>query len=462
MEKYSYRRALRWLWLSLISEPGSASADLITEYFHGDINAIYEADPEEYRMIEGLRKPIIDRMCDKSLSYAEEIADYCAGRNIGTVFPDMEAYPRRLAGVQRHPLVLFVRGTLPKIDENVCIAVVGTRNQTEYGASVAYSISYDMARAGAIIVSGLARGVDGMAHRAAIDAGGKTVAVLGSGVDRPYPYEHAELLEEITAHGAVISEYVPTDGPASYRFPARNRIVSALSLGTLVIEAPKRSGALITARDAIKQGRDIFAVPGKLGEGNSEGTNELIKSGASIATCAADVLSRYIPLYPGRLDTSFLSAPAPVLRRPAGKTRPSALTEPLDPVKEEEPDFSESTPADVSGAKEPRKPQNPRKKPASTKPASMKPASNKPAPSALLSEEAEPEQKPAPSPASAGLTLNETEEAILSLVPIDGSISADELIRLSGKPLSEVFTTLTVLEIRGILRALPGGQFTRS
>ena len=433
-EQYSSRRALRWIWLGCIPEPGTAAGDLITEHFHGDIDAIYEAERDEYREIEGLNENIIDRLCDKSLDFSEEIAEYCAGHGVDLLCPDMPAYPGRLSRIQRRPLVLYVRGALPPIDENVCIAVVGTRHQSEYGAAVTYSIAYDMAKAGAIVVSGLARGVDGMAHRAAIDAGGKTVAVLGGGVDRPYPAEHADLLEEITHHGAVLSEYRPFDAPASFHFPARNRVISGLSVGTLVVEAPRSSGALITARDTLMQGRDLFAVPGKLGESNSSGTNDLIRNGAAIATCASDILERYIPLYPGKLNPAVLSAPVPKLRKPPAMPKPGDLPERFDPEEKE----TQTAAAHTS-------------KPQEEKPIKRRGILER------LTGKPEPEKPAVPS-----VPLSETEEAILALVPIDGSVSSDELIRLSGKPLSEVFTTLTVLEVKGILRALPGGQFTRS
>ena len=429
-EPYSPRRALRWIWFGCIPEPDTDAGDLILEHFGGNIDAVYEAERGEYLGIKGLSGNLIDRLADKSLDFSEEVAEYCAEHGVDLLCPDMPGFPKRLLSIQHRPITLFVRGTLPPIDENVCIAVVGTRHQSEYGGAAAYSICYDMARAGAVIVSGLARGIDGMAHRAAIDAGGKTIAVLGSGVDRPYPAEHADLLEEITRHGAVLSEYRPFDSPASFHFPARNRIISGLSVGTLVVEAPRGSGALITARDTLNQGRDLYAIPGKVGEGNSSGTNDLIKSGAAIATCAADVLGRYHSLYPGRLDLSALPMQPPKLRKPPAMPRPGSLPERAGPENAEAPERPEKAEKNavrrslsrIFGKKE---------------------------------EPPKPESKPIPS-------LSETEEAILSLIPIDGSISSDELLRLSGKPLSEVFTTLTVLEVKGVLRALPGGQFARS
>ena len=168
---------------------------------------------------------------------------------------------------------------------------------TEYGKRSAYTITYDLAKCGAVIISGMALGIDGICHRAAIDAGGQTVAVLGCGIDRIYPAEHESLYNEITENGAVITEFKPGTPPAGYNFPLRNRILSGLSQGTFVIEADKRSGAMITARSAIFQCLYIFALPGKVGEMNSSGTNSLIQKGAKMVTTALDILDEYAGLY---------------------------------------------------------------------------------------------------------------------------------------------------------------------
>ena len=163
-------------------------------------------------------------------------------------------------------------------------------------------MAYDLAKAGAVVVSGMAKGVDGMAHRGALDGGGYTVAVLGCGIDRVYPAEHADLMRQIQKNGLVITEYKPFTEPKGSNFPLRNRIISGLSQGTVVIEAPRGSGALITAQTALGQGRDVFALPGKVGEMSSIGTNELIRDGARIVTCAADILLEYQPLYGGKIN----------------------------------------------------------------------------------------------------------------------------------------------------------------
>jgi DNA processing protein len=204
------------------------------------------------------------------------------------------AYPDLLAAIHDPPPQLFVRGggedeTLAR----AAVAVVGARSCSSYGRSVARSLSRELAAAGLVVVSGMARGIDGEAHRGALDAGGVTVAVLGCGIDRDYPAAHAELARRIREHGLVVSEYEPGVEPAPWRFPARNRIIAGLCSATLVVEARERSGALITADFALEEGRDVLAVPGEITSGLSDGTNALLKLGAAPVTCADDILELF-------------------------------------------------------------------------------------------------------------------------------------------------------------------------
>ncbi|MFN3704885.1 MAG: DNA-processing protein DprA [Thermoflexales bacterium] len=192
-------------------------------------------------------------------------------------------YPRLLAQVPDAPPVLFVRGTLSPQDE-WAVAIVGTRRASLYGKQVADMLATELARASVVVVSGLARGIDAVAHEAALKAGGRTLAVLGCGVDVVYPPEHARLAQRIVEHGALISDYPPGTPPDAQNFPPRNRIISGLSLGVVVVEADERSGALITAQFAAEQGRDVFAVPGNIFNQSSRGTNQLIREGAKVVT----------------------------------------------------------------------------------------------------------------------------------------------------------------------------------
>ena len=200
--------------------------------------------------------------------------------------------PLRLRSIHDPPVGLFVRGDAPlELLERPSVAVVGARACSGYGASVARSLARELAAAGLVVVSGLARGVDGEAHRGALDAGGTTVAVLGCGIDRDYPAAHADLARRIAETGLVVSEYAPGVEPAPWRFPARNRIVAGLCAAAIVVEARERSGALITADLALEEGREVFAVPGEITSALSAGANGLLKLGAAPLTCAADVLS---------------------------------------------------------------------------------------------------------------------------------------------------------------------------
>jgi DNA processing protein len=198
-------------------------------------------------------------------------------------------YPPRLREIYDYPPVLYVRGSLPAEDEP-CLAIVGTRRPTVYGRQVTEEIVTDLARSGITIISGLARGIDAVAHRAALDAGGKTVAVFGSGLDIVYPGENAKLAQAIVEHGALVSEYPLGVKPKPENFPLRNRIMSGLSLGVLVVEAGERSGALITARQALEQDREVFAVPGSILSPASQGTNRLIQEGAKLVRNYVDIL----------------------------------------------------------------------------------------------------------------------------------------------------------------------------
>jgi len=199
-------------------------------------------------------------------------------------------YPFLLSKIFDPPSFLYYEGELPKEDE-VLIAVVGSRACTPYGRQVAEEISYNLAKEGITIVSGLALGIDSVAHQAALTAGGKTIAVLGSGLDVIYPPSHIKLAKEIIENeGALISEFSPGTPPLPHHFPLRNRIISGISQGTIVIEAGFKSGALITARSALEQGREVFAVPGSIYSLNSQGSNSLIKMGAHVVTNFLDVL----------------------------------------------------------------------------------------------------------------------------------------------------------------------------
>ncbi|HZR93807.1 MAG TPA: DNA-processing protein DprA [Gaiellaceae bacterium] len=226
------------------------------------------------------------------------------------------AFPRRLAAIFDPPPGLFLRGSAAvELLERPSVAIVGARACSPYGAQVAHMLGRELAAAGLVVVSGLARGVDGHAHRGALESGGITVAVLGCGIDRDYPAVHAELARRVCERGLVVSEYPPGVEPAPWRFPARNRIVAGLVQAVVVVEARERSGALITADLALEEGREVFAVPGEISSSLSAGSNRLLRSGAAALTAPEDVLELFGLDPVERRETHVSAAAASVLAR---------------------------------------------------------------------------------------------------------------------------------------------------
>ena len=283
---------LYWLWLSLAVSPGSHSFKKLLNKFK-TVEEIYKATD---KMINSAIDPkSTDRkgLIDKSLDKATEVRDYCKRMNIGIVTYADDLYPESLRQIPNPPVLLYYRGKFPKFNDYVSIGVVGTRYPTSYGRKNAYEISFDLARAGALIVSGMAIGVDGVAHASALAAGMPTVAVLGSGINVCYPKIHLSLAREIVKCGCVITEFAPNTEPIGNHFPRRNRIIAGLTQATLLIEGAEKSGALITARIAEENGRKIYAVPGNVNNKMSAAANLLIKSGASAVTSAEDVIKDF-------------------------------------------------------------------------------------------------------------------------------------------------------------------------
>ncbi|MDK2982188.1 MAG: processing protein [Chloroflexota bacterium] len=267
-----------WLAFSRVKGIGAARTQLLVKYF-GSLKAAWEASEPQLRKAGLSPKPVqalleLRRNYDPQSEY-QRVID--AGIQVLTM---QEAeYPKRLAAIEYPPPVLFVKGKLCPEDD-FSVAIVGTRRVTAYGRQVANELAAYLVQNQITVVSGLARGVDGIAHQAALNAGGRTLAVLGSGVDVIYPPEHRNLAAAIQQNGALISDYYPGTAPEGNNFPPRNRIISGLSLAVVIIEAGERSGALITANFAAGQGREVFAVPGTIYAPRSKGTNRLIRDGA--------------------------------------------------------------------------------------------------------------------------------------------------------------------------------------
>ena len=289
-----------WLWLTEL--PGLTNQTRLALLRHFPTpEDVYYADPEEVLLTEGITREQAKLLEDKDCSGADRILADCQRLDLDLLTIQDAGYPNRLRNIYDPPCLLYVRGRLPAFDDEASIAVVGTRDCTPYGISSAEKLGYGLAAGGAVVVSGLARGVDSAALRGALRAGGTVTAVLGNGLDVVYPPENRYLYEDVAAAGALVSEYPPGTSPEARHFPVRNRIMSGLCVATLVVEAPARSGALITAGTALEQGRDVFAVPGPIDAPASVGCNRLIRDGAGLVTDAWDILGEYEPRFPDKL-----------------------------------------------------------------------------------------------------------------------------------------------------------------
>ncbi|MGD9720444.1 MAG: DNA-processing protein DprA [Pirellulales bacterium] len=281
--------------LALVPGIGPRLRKALLEEF-GSAGAVFAAAPADLRRVPGIGAELTRRIAvaKDEIDVQAELSR-CAAHNVTILTEGDAAYPRALREIYDPPGILFVRGEIRPQDA-VGVAIVGARHATHYGIAQAERLAGSLARAGVTVISGLARGIDAAAHRGALAGGGRTVAVLGSGVLNMYPPEHAELADQIAGRGAVTSEAPPDSPPQSGAFPQRNRIISGLSLGVLVVEASTNSGALITARHAMEQGREVFAVPGPIDSRMSRGCHRLIRDGAKLVETADDILEELGPL----------------------------------------------------------------------------------------------------------------------------------------------------------------------
>ena len=283
MEQKAY-----WVGFSLIKGIGAVRMQALVSYF-GTLENAWKARAEEL-VAAGIPSRVVGNFVEvRNRTDPMEAYNTITTRGIQVLTREDTDYPEKLANIYQPPPVLFYRGTL-KAEDRWSVAIVGTRRVTAYGRQVTEQVCTYLARNGLTVVSGLARGVDGIAHQTTLANGGRTIAVLGSGVDDIYPPEHRQLAEKIIENGAVISDYAPGTPPDASNFPPRNRIISGLSMASVVVEAGETSGALITATFAAEQGREVFAVPGPIFAPQSKGTNRLIREGAQPLLDPADIL----------------------------------------------------------------------------------------------------------------------------------------------------------------------------
>ena len=281
-----------WIWLTQCPGIGTRGVAALLRLF-GTAERIYAMGERDYRDTEGFENRWLESLLDKATGEAQKVLVRCDDLGIRVLTYADPQYPERLRNIPDPPAVLYYKGNFPDFDREAAIAVVGSRRCSAYGLMYAKRFGRQIAACGGLVVSGGARGIDTMATFGALDAGTPVVTVLGCGLDISYPRENRELFGDVARRGCLISEYPPGTPPNGRHFPVRNRILSGLCLGVLVVEAPEGSGALITANQALEQGRDVFAIPGNIGVKHCEGSNRLLREGAILVESGWDVLRDY-------------------------------------------------------------------------------------------------------------------------------------------------------------------------
>lgn len=291
---------LYWLWFHLLTGLTVSQKRALLEYFH-DPEQLYRATESAYRTAVQLPEESYTALSDKELKNARALAAECSQKRIGIVTIGDSGYPARLRQIPDAPLVLYYRGRLPNWEAYPAIGIVGTRKASGYGLQIAEKMGAQIAACGGMVVSGAADGIDSAAMKQALLQDGPVVGVLGFGADVVYPASSRKLFAQLEEKGCLISEYPPGTPGYKWNFPQRNRLISGISHGVLVVEAPERSGALITARHAMEQGREVFVVPGNINSDTSAGSNNLLREGATAAFEGYDILREYASRFPGQI-----------------------------------------------------------------------------------------------------------------------------------------------------------------
>jgi DNA processing protein len=394
--------------LNLIQGVGLKTVQVLRDVF-GTAERTLRATADELMKIDGLSPAMCDLLIRKPVLYPIErelelINEY--GCQVLTLYDD--AYPLHLKQIDTPPLVLYIKGELTP-EDSLSISLVGSRNARDYGRKVSYRLSYQLAQRGLTVVSGLAKGIDTAAHRGALEAGGRTIAVMGNGLSVIYPAMNRDLVKKIEASGALVSEFPIAVKPKPGNFPRRNRIISGLTLGTVVVEASNRSGALITARLAGEQGREVFAVPGEIFSELSTGTHRLINNGAKLVNTVDDLLNE-LPQH----ALNQIQSPTPVSLMSGIDTESSQ--ERVPPVEKDDPKLTATQP-----------------------PAEV--------------------QQPVQSAPPPDLTSDE--KTVFDAIETPSS-HIDTIVRATQLPISQVSSILLMLELKGIVQQLPGKQFSKS
>ena len=415
---------LHWIWFSTRTGLGDRGRMTLLEHF-ADAEDVYFADAAAYERFDALSQDAVASLQDKSLRGAEQILDRCKKEDIHVLTWQDAAYPRRLKNIADPPVVLYYKGCIPEVDALPLIGVVGTRKASAYGSTTAKRMGYQLASCGAVVVSGVASGADTMAMRGALSAGEMVIGVLGCGVDVVYPAANRALYADTQRRGCLLSEFPPGTPPIGSNFPRRNRIISGLSCGVLVVEAPEGSGALITARQAAEQGRDVFVVPGNIDVPTCKGSNALLRDGAIAVGSGWDVLSEYEHIFPNQI------------RKNTAPSRQTAYLEELEqlPWEEEKP-----------LPKVAQKPKTPEKKRPFAALGKKKEIDNPDVTPYIDAEETLP-------------ALSAPEENIVKQIR-QGITLVDDLMAQTEIPAGQVLSALTMLEIKGVICRLPGKRVT--
>ena len=442
-----------WIWFA--EKCGCGSTEMLTIYEKfGSIRDVYLGNYDDYLNYD-IRENLIERLLDKSLDNAYQIIDRCKELGIEILCYTDDNYPQSLRSLPDAPAVLYYVGKLPNFNKSLCVATVGTRNMSEYGMRAAYKIAYEIASAGAVVVSGMALGIDSVTHCAALEAGGTTVAVLGCGVDVVYPKANAALYNAIKSRGAIISEYPPSSKPYAFHFPERNRIISGLSQGVAIIDADIDSGSMITARCAIMQGRNLFAVPCNIDSPKS-GTNVLIRDGAQAIVSGSDVIRNYIYDFKDIINEEELER-----SKKRSELKESALasigirfkkrTDGAARVSDEEKNESAEIPAQKR-----KSPSKAKTSESESKPAFVRAGESE---EKTYRENEIPTEREDDSRAALE-SLSEAQRKVFEEMPLDRAVSVDYLVS-AGFRLAQVIAALTVLEVKGLVSSLPGALYVR-
>lgn len=398
-----------WLWLSTLKGIGIITAKNLIDFF-GSPKDIYFAREKHFNSAGITSKAELDALGNKNLDRASLIWRRCDELDIRILTMQDAEYPVRLLNIYDPPILLYIKGRMQAFDEEAAIGMVGTRRATPYGLRVAEQLAYEVTKEGGLIVSGLADGIDTAAIRGSLRGNGKPVGILGTGVDIVYPQKNRYIQDDVGQVGTLISEFPPGTQPNSANFPQRNRLISGISAGVVIIEAPRRSGALITASRALEQGRDVFVVPGNIDSPACEGSNELLKEKYAIAvTSGWDILREYERVYPDK-----------ILR----------IAEKLKTLSRNEPDQEQNTL--VAGP--------------ITQYLTQKSVDNK-ADQEYIDIKAQLEE------------LSEDEICVVSVMQ-ESEMHIDDIIELTGQPPSIVMSALTSLELKGYAAEKRGRRYS--